>query len=189
MAGFRPNRCLSTARQQCGDARTPINAEMSHASGWTTRLYKFAGTWRGVPFHTPSRSRGNCLSFMERSAKRVIFIDMSNQIMGNYLKIHRRRCGLSQRELGRLIGYESEGQVRRHERSKTTPPLLIAIAYEVVFQVPVSAIFVGFQSTVARVVETNLDEFRKDLQRRSAEQRLGGTALQKMQWLTERPTR
>jgi DNA-binding XRE family transcriptional regulator len=126
---------------------------------------------------------------MERSAKRVRFIDMSNQIVGNYLKIHRRRCGLSQRELGSLVGYESEGQVRRHEHSKTTPPLLIALAYEVVFQVPVSEIFVGFQSTVARVVETNLYEFRRDLQRRSAGRRLGGAALLKSQWLTERPTR
>ena len=114
---------------------------------------------------------------------------MSNQIQGNYLKAHRRKSGLSQRELGLLVGYVNEGQVRRHERSKTTPPLLIALAYEVVFEVPVSAIFVGFQSSVAHAVEMSVEELKLDFERRTEGRRLSGTALRKLQWLTERAAR
>ncbi len=114
---------------------------------------------------------------------------MSNQILGNYLRVHRRKCGLSQRELGVLVGYANERQVQRHETSKTTPPLLIALAYEVLFQVPVSSIFTGFQSSVAHVVEASFEQFKRDFDRRSDGRRLSGVALQKRQWLTERPAR
>ena len=113
---------------------------------------------------------------------------MSNQVLGNYLKAHRRKSGLSQRELGLLVGYMNEGQVRRHERSKTTPPLLIGLAYEIIFQVPVSAIFVGFRSSVAIAAEANLEDLKKKLQSR-AEGRQSATTLQKLKWLSERPNR
>ena len=142
-----------------------------------------------MPLRPPSGSRRTCLSLKQRSGKRDKPVDMSNQILGNYLKAHRRKCGLSQRELGRLVGYVTEGQVRRHETSKSTPPLLTALAYEVIFQVPVSAIFVGFQSSVAHVVETSLEEFKRDFERRTEGRKLSGAALQKLQWLTERPGR
>jgi DNA-binding XRE family transcriptional regulator len=114
---------------------------------------------------------------------------MSNQIVRNYLKVHRRKSGLSQRELGFLVGYVNEGQVRRHERSRTTPPLLVALAYEIVFQVPVSAIFVGIQSSVAHSVEKSLGEFKTDLERGMEGRRSSRMALQKLQWLTDRTAR
>jgi len=111
---------------------------------------------------------------------------MNTQIPGNYLKIHRRKCGLSQRELGLLVGYVNEGQVRRHEGSRSTPPLLIALGYEFIFETPVSAIFVGFRSSVADAIGQNLEEFKTDFTRRMEGRRLSGAALQKLQWLTER---
>jgi hypothetical protein len=58
---------------------------------------------------------------------------MAKQITGNDLRIHRRRCFLSQKELGRAIGYKDAVQVGRHEQSQTVPPFLIACAYEAVF--------------------------------------------------------
>ena len=112
---------------------------------------------------------------------------MSAQILGNYLKVHRRKRGLSQRELGLLVGYMNEGPVRRHEASKSTPPLLIALAYEVIFETPVSAIFVGFQAAVARAVQMNAEEFKRDLERRAHGRPLSAQALKKLQWLNERP--
>ena len=114
---------------------------------------------------------------------------MSTQTVGNYLKAHRRKRGLSQRELGLLVGYMNEAPVRRHESSKTTPPLLTALAYEFIFETPVSAIFAGFQSAVAHAVHTNVEEFKRDLERRAAGRPLSAQALQKLQWLTERAAR
>src|SRR5229473_144274 len=92
---------------------------------------------------------------------------MENQTVGNYLRTHRKRAGMSQRELGLLIGYQHEGQVSRHERSKTVPPLLTALAYEIIFRVPVSAIFTGFHSSVTQMVEDGLSAFEQKLQGRS----------------------
>ncbi len=109
---------------------------------------------------------------------------MTEQVVGNYLRAHRRRCGLSQRDLGKLVGYAHEWQVSRHERSQTVPPLLIALAYEVVFQIPVAKLFAGFHSVVSGVVARNLEDLKAKL-----ENRTGGPAkatLQKLQWLTER---
>src|SRR5260370_1823978 len=108
---------------------------------------------------------------------------MANQVTGNYIRAHRRRCGLSQRELGRLIGYTDDGQVARHERSKTIPGLLTALAYGIVFQIEVSSIFAGFQSSVAQAVQMNLEDFRPDLHNQADGRRLSAVAPQKTEWL------
>jgi DNA-binding XRE family transcriptional regulator len=83
----------------------------------------------------------------------------------------------------------SEGQVRRHETSRSAPTLLVALAYETVFQIPVSAIFVGFRTAVADAVATNLEELQAELERRSEHGKLSGPAHRKMQWLKERIAR
>src|SRR2546425_6225186 len=51
-----------------------------------------------------------------RKIRHSHFSSMKDQTVGNYLRTHRKRAGMSQRELGLLIGYEHEGQVSRHER-------------------------------------------------------------------------
>lgn len=111
---------------------------------------------------------------------------MKNQVLGNYLRTHRRRSGLSQRELGSLLGYEDEGQVSRHERSKTTPPLIAALAYEVVFRVPVSDLFPGIHAEVTRMMEGNLAAFEEHLQQRRGKGRGADITAQKLIWLTQR---
>jgi DNA-binding XRE family transcriptional regulator len=94
---------------------------------------------------------------------------------------------MSQRDLGLLIGY-NEGQVSRHERSKTVPPLLTALAYEIVFRVPISAIFPGFHSTVVQMVEGNLIDFEKTLQGRRERYPNRKATAQTSRWLENRQT-
>ena len=110
---------------------------------------------------------------------------MSERVAGNYLRAHRRKCGLSQRELATLVGYPREWQVSRHERSKTVPPLLIALAYEVVFRIPAAELFTGFHSAVTETVTRNLARMKADVERQSKRQPSKAT-LQKLQWLTQR---
>ncbi len=110
---------------------------------------------------------------------------MKGKVIGNYLKTHRQRHGLSQRELGRLVGYHNEWQVSRHERSKAAPPLLIALGYQEVLRVPVSVIFEGFQSVVAEAVKTNLREFKAELEQKGSGGRMPKNVLQKLEWLNE----
>ena len=110
---------------------------------------------------------------------------MNNTVIGNYLRPYRRRYGLSQRDLGLLVGYSNKWEVSRHERSKTVPPLLVALAYEVVFQVPIAELFTGFQSAATDVVERNAEELKAVLETR-IEKRRRKVIPQKLQWLRER---
>jgi DNA-binding XRE family transcriptional regulator len=112
---------------------------------------------------------------------------MSNKVVGNYLRAHRRRCGLSQRDLGILAGYRNDWQVSRHERSKTVPPLLVALAYEAVFQVPVAELFTGFQTAVTEAVARNVEELKADLESRNQGGHRAKVTSQKLKWLRERP--
>ena len=93
---------------------------------------------------------------------------------------------MSQRELAQLMGYDHQGQISRHERSQTIPPLSNALGYEVVFRVPLSAIFAGLHGTVAKAIEANLATFEESLRRRSHDNPRAKGVAQKLQWLAER---
>jgi transcriptional regulator with XRE-family HTH domain len=106
--------------------------------------------------------------------------------VGNYLRARRKKAGLSQRELGKLLGYADEGAVSRHEQSKTIPPLSIAIAYEIIFQNHVSELYPAATEKMKMTIEQRLLDFEKELQERTAR---GGQAPhihQKLAWLSER---
>jgi len=111
---------------------------------------------------------------------------MKHQAAGNYLKAHRKKSGLGQREMGKLLGYSDPGQVSRHEQSRSTPPLTIALAYELIFKVPISAIFVGVRGSIQRDIESKLQELEAELLNRSARDRDANLIAQKLVWLNER---
>lgn len=102
------------------------------------------------------------------------------------LRAHRRRAGLSQRELGMILGYPDDGEVSRHERSKTLPPLTTALAYAVVFRVPVSALFPALHAEIERAITGNLEAFEKQLEQQSGKGRGARQTAHKLIWLTER---
>lgn len=101
--------------------------------------------------------------------------------LSNYIRTHRKRAGLSQRELGNILGY-TKVTVFRHEHVVALPPLLTALRYEVLFSVPVSTLFAGMREAIQGEIEERLAELEKDLHR--------GTALearkQTLDWLAVR---
>ena len=111
---------------------------------------------------------------------------MQSHSLKNYLKTYRKRSGLSQRELGQLVGYKNQGQVSRHEQSKTSPPLVIALAYEVIFRAPVATLFLGTHDAVKTTIEKRLGEMEKDLQGRSAKEPDAEAIARRLEWLMER---
>lgn len=113
---------------------------------------------------------------------------MKEKTFGNYLRAHRKQAGLSQKELGRLLGYKRSWQVSRHEISETAPPLMIALGYQEIFKVPLTAIFTGMHKTVVELVEGNLAELEKDLQNQDAKGRQSNDTAQKLQWFKHRKT-
>src|SRR5690242_6485863 len=104
----------------------------------------------------------------------------------NYIRRHRKKCGLSQEELGRILGYADEGAVSRHEQSATIPPLLTAIAYETVFQVPISQLFPGLHAAVEEAVNHRIGELETELQQRIVNARGARLVAQKLAWMDER---
>jgi DNA-binding XRE family transcriptional regulator len=111
---------------------------------------------------------------------------MNNHALENYLRAHRKKSGLSQRELGLIVGYADEGQVSRHERTRAFPPLIVALSYEAVFRVSVSVLFPGLFGAVRRMIEGNLAAFEQKLGQRSAKGRRASERAQTLVWLTQR---
>lgn len=102
---------------------------------------------------------------------------------GNYIRIHRKRVGLSQRELALVLGYNNETAVTRHEGLRVIPPLLIALGYQTIFRVPVSEMFAGLHEVVEEAIETRLRELEENLQRPSGRRVPGEHTLK---WLSGR---
>jgi transcriptional regulator with XRE-family HTH domain len=119
---------------------------------------------------------------------RIFPSQMQHTAGGNYLKAHRREAGLSLRELGDLIG-KGSGQVSRHERSMSVPPLAAAFAYELIFRVPVSAIFIEMHDAVRDEIEGKLRQMEEELGNRDALGRDAKLVAQKLVWLNERRSR
>jgi transcriptional regulator with XRE-family HTH domain len=58
-----------------------------------------------------------------------------------YLRTYRKKFGLTQREAALLVGMETGQIVSRHESKLRTPSFKTAIAYQIVFDVPLRALF------------------------------------------------
>jgi len=106
----------------------------------------------------------------------------------NYVRAHRKRAGLSQREVALILGYGDEGVISRHELFRTVPPLLMALGYEAIFRTSVSELFPGLRETIEHAIEVSLVEFERDL--RKQEEAAKGSQLavisRKLEWLAER---
>lgn len=110
-----------------------------------------------------------------------------NQIE-NYLVTHRKKTGLSQNELARLVECV-EGSVSRHESAKALPPLFTAMKYETIFRVPVSELFPRLRFTVEQAVEDSLSRLEREFQEISAQSpRKARLYAKKLAWISERRT-
>lgn len=76
---------------------------------------------------------------------------MSKQLH-NYIRSHRKRAGLTQKELAFLLGCNHASMVSRYERFRVAPELPAALACQVVFRVPTAELFSGIYTTVEQQV-------------------------------------
>lgn len=72
--------------------------------------------------------------------------------LNNYIKSERKRLGLSQKELARLLGKRSHTYVSRFENGRRTPALSTAFALEVALGVPLRELFKGRFAKVEKAV-------------------------------------
>lgn len=111
---------------------------------------------------------------------------MARKILASYLRTYRKRSGLTQRELARILGYAHGGPVSQHEQSGNAPSLFTALAYQVIFRVPLSDIFPELCKMIEETIETRLAEFEKTLGSKSAKDRNADQTAAKLQWLCMR---
>lgn len=69
-----------------------------------------------------------------------------------YLRAHRKRWALSQRELGALLGGVSPTIMSRYERLVRTPPLHVIVGAEFIFGEPARQLFPALYAAVEREV-------------------------------------
>ena len=111
---------------------------------------------------------------------------LSEEPLVNYLRVYRTAAGLSQKEVGLILGYGDPEAVAQHERFRSLPPLLIALGYEAMFQVPVSEMFAGLRYVMEESVAKHIGEFEKDLRNLEIRGFRAKTHEQKLRWLAQR---
>ena len=111
---------------------------------------------------------------------------MSHLPLASYLRTHRRKSGLTQQELARILGYVHGGPVSRHELAADVPSFLAGLGYEAVFRISVSDMFPGVYEKIERTIESRLAEFERELTGRSATGADAKAVAQKLEWLWER---
>jgi transcriptional regulator with XRE-family HTH domain len=104
----------------------------------------------------------------------------------SYLRSHRKHSGLSQQDVARLLGYLHEGEVSRHERYTSAPPLRIALGYEALFKVSVSELFPHEFNLVKHEVEQRLKRLVEALQNSTVRGRKASLIARKLEWMWER---
>ena len=111
---------------------------------------------------------------------------MATHKLENYLRTYRKKSGLTQRELGFLLGWKSGGLVARHEKRRRLPPLETALAYEAILGVPLSQLFAGIYEAARKKMQERMLELRSKLQAKTSK---GSEALfdaHKLRWLSGR---
>jgi len=106
--------------------------------------------------------------------------------MASYLRSHRRQSGLTQNEVARVLGMVNEIQVSRHERARAHPTFLMALAYEVLFQIPLARLFPEPYQSVEQNVEAQLAALRAELESSTAKGRPAVLVARKLEWMTLR---
>jgi hypothetical protein len=111
---------------------------------------------------------------------------MKNRKLANHLRTHRKRSGLTQRQVGALLGYQKDVQISRHETSKAVPLLVSALGYHIIFRVPMHSLFPGIYEEVRESIEGRLRELETTLHGRSVKGPEAEVIAQTLMWMMDR---
>lgn len=111
---------------------------------------------------------------------------MAEKRIVSHIRIHRKKSGLTQLELARLIGHRNAGRVSRHERGLTLPSLTVALSYEAIFQVPIPELFPAIHDMVTKHTHARLANLELILGQKSAKNRDANATACKLQFIWTR---
>jgi DNA-binding XRE family transcriptional regulator len=83
--------------------------------------------------------------------------------MPHYVRRYRMRAALTQKEMAHLLGCQSPATVCQYEARKREPDLRTALAYQVVFGMPVDELFPGIHREVEQEVLIRADRLSEQL--------------------------
>ena len=110
---------------------------------------------------------------------------MKHLHIASRVRSHRKRAGLSQKELARIVGLTA-ARISYHERFGSVPPLAVALSYEAVFGVAVRDLYPRLFEDVRQRVEVKLTAMEAELQQMTAKGRLANGIARKLEWCCER---
>ena len=82
----------------------------------------------------------------------------------NYLRLHRRKRGLTQEELAYLLGYQSGAKISRLEQAESAQVLSLGFTFELLFGVDAREIYPALYDAVRQTVSQRLRELGIRLQ-------------------------
>jgi len=85
--------------------------------------------------------------------------------MPHYVRRHRLRATLTQKEMAFLLGCQSPATVCQYEGRKREPDLRTALAYQAAFNVPVETLFPGIRQEVEQAVRLRAKDLSMQLTR------------------------
>jgi transcriptional regulator with XRE-family HTH domain len=110
----------------------------------------------------------------DRSGRRVVSKNMA-QPLPSYLRTHRRKWALTQRELAQLLGELTASAVSKYETLARTPSLEVMLGFEVVFDQRshdlIPATSAAIRRTISRNATALLTELAEKTDARSARKR------------------
>lgn len=110
---------------------------------------------------------------------------MPQSKLDNYLRTHRKRAGLTQREVAFLLGCRNAAQVSRYEKRHRIPTLRTALACRSILGVPLETLFAGIHEKVDRETTARKEKLRSELEARQERGRRASVTARKLRWLRE----
>jgi transcriptional regulator with XRE-family HTH domain len=78
-------------------------------------------------------------------------MDSLKQVQNN-LVLYRKRMGLTQKQVSRLLGHRDASMLSHYEHSRALPPLVVALGLEIVYRVPVAFLFPAMYDELKRQI-------------------------------------
>jgi transcriptional regulator with XRE-family HTH domain len=95
---------------------------------------------------------------------------------------------LTQADVAYLLGAQSSGKVSRYERFARRPALETAVAFEIIFAVPVGNLFAGLREDIEREVKKRARRLRRRLLQQQAHRRTLNAVSKILDRSNEEPT-
>ena len=111
---------------------------------------------------------------------------MTRSEVHNSLKKCRKKSGLTQAEVGFLLGQKGAADISRYEQRHSTPNLPTLFAYSSIFGVLPDVLFTGIQQRSTALTTRRIRELLTTLRDNAQQHPRADTNQRKVAWLAER---